>query len=136
VAFCDTINPKCHQYLVKSPEVSKKEVNQSVNDAITNDITSFPNEINIAATTKSFPSLPIISLPNISKDSALPTVVIPPENSFSPLQHSDCDQKLQSHLVLPMANNVTTGTVNATIIAKTNESKTHYKISYSLYSKQ
>jgi len=131
------INPKHHQYLVKSPEVSKKEVNQSVNNAITNDVTSSPNEIDIAATTKNFPSLPTTSLLNISKDSALSMVVIPPENSLPPpLQHSDCNQKLQSHLVLPMVNNVTTGTVNAAMIAKVNELEIHYEVSYFPYSKQ
>jgi len=70
------INPKYHQYLVKSSKVSKKEVNQSVNNTITNDITSFPNEINIAATTKNFPFLSTISLPNISKDFVLFAVTI------------------------------------------------------------
>ena len=131
------INPKCHQYSVKSPEVSKKEVNQSVNDAITNDVTSSPNEIDIAATTKNFPSLPTTSLPNISKNSALSSAVIPSKNSFSSLpKHSNCNQKLQSHLVLSVVNNVTTGTVNAAIIAKVNELETHHEISHSLHSKQ
>jgi len=34
-----------------------------------------------------------------------------------------------------MVNNVTISTVNAAIIAKVNKSKTHYKVSYFLYSK-
>ena len=39
------------------------------------------------------------------------------------LQYSDYNQKLQSHLVLLMVDNVTTDTVNATIIAKQTNQK-------------
>ena len=39
-----TIDPKHHQFL-KNLEVSKKDVSQSVNDALTNNITSFPIDI-------------------------------------------------------------------------------------------
>ena len=129
------INPKCHQYSVKSPEVSKKEVNQSVNDVITNDVTSSP--IDFPATIENSPLLVTTPLSDISKDSALSSTVIPSENSFPSLpKYSNCDQKLQSHLALSMVNNVTTDTVNAAIIAKVNELETHYEVSHSLHSKQ
>ena len=84
------INPKCHQYSVKSPEVSKKEVNQSVNDAITNDVTSSP--IDFPATIENSPLLVTTPLLDIPKDSALSLTVISSENSFpSLLKHSNCD---------------------------------------------
>jgi len=129
------INPEHHQYSVKSPEVSKKEVNQSVNDAIINDVTSSP--IDFPATIENSPLLVTTPLSDIPKDSALSSVVIPPENSFpSLLKHSNCDRKLQSHLALSTVNNITTGTVNAAMIAKANELETHHEVSHSPHSKQ
>ena len=41
-----------------------------------------------------------------------------------------------SHLALSMVNNVTTGTVNAAMIAKANELETHHEVSHSPHSKQ
>ena len=70
-----TINPKRYQYSVKNPEVSKKEVNQSVNDAITNDVTSSP--IDFSATIENSPLLVTTPLSDIPKDSALSLAVIP-----------------------------------------------------------
>ena len=82
-----TINPKRYQYSVKNPEVSKKEVNQSVNDAITNDVTSSP--IDFSATIENSPLLVTTPLSDIPKDSALSLAVIPSENSFPSLpKHS------------------------------------------------
>jgi len=129
------INPKCHQYPGKNLEVSKKDVSQSVNDALTNNITSSP--IDIPAPIENLPPLVAIPLSDIPKDSALSSAVIPPENSFPSLpKHSNCDRKLQSHLALSTVNDVTTGTVNAALIAKANESETHHEVSHSPHSKQ
>ena len=119
---------------MKNLEVSKKDVSQSANDILTNNITSSPTDI---LTTIDSPLLVTTPLLDILKDSALFSAVIPPENSFPSLpKHSNCDQKLQSHLALSMVNNVTTGTVNAALIAKANKSETHYEVSHSLHLKQ
>jgi len=128
-----TIDPKRRQYM-KNLEVSKKNVSQSVNNALTNNITSSPIDI---PTTINSPLLVITLLSDIPKDSALSSAVIPPENSFPSLpKHSNCDRKLQSHLALSTVNNVTIGTVNAALIAKANESETYYEVSHSLHLKQ
>jgi len=127
------IDPKRRQYM-KNLEVSKKNVSRSVNDTLTNNITSSPTDI---PTTIDSPLLVTIPLSDIPKDSALSSAVIPPENSFPSLpKHSNCDRKLQNHLVLSTVNNVTTGTVNAALIAKANESETHHEVSHSPHSKQ
>jgi len=127
-----TIDPKCRQYM-KNLEVSKKNISRSVNDTLTNNITSSPIDI---PTTIDSPLLVTTPLSNIPKDSALSLAVIPPKNSFPSLpKHSNCNQKLQSHLALSTINNVTIGTVNAALIAKANESETHYKVSHSPHSK-
>jgi len=127
------IDPKCHQYM-KNLEVSKKNISQSVNNVLTNNITSFPIDI---PTTIDSPLLVTTLLSNIPKDSALSLAIIPPENSFPSLpKYSNCNQKLQNHLALSTVNNVTIGTVNAILIAKANESKTHHEISHSSYLKQ
>jgi len=127
------IDPKCHQY-IKNLEVSKKNISRSVNDALTNNITSSPTDI---PTTIDSPLLVTTPLSNIPKDSALSSAVIPPENSFPSLpKHSNCDRKLQNHLALSMVNNVTTDTINAALIAKANKSKTHHEVSHSPHSKQ
>jgi len=129
-----TIDSKCRQYM-KNLEVSKKNVSRSVNDALTNNITSSPTDI--PTTIDNSPLSVTAPLSDIPKDSALSLAVIPPENSFpSLLKHSNCNQKLQSHLALSTVNNVTTGTVNAALIAKANKSETHYEVSHSPHSKQ
>jgi len=129
-----TINSKHRRYLVKNLEVSKKDISQLVNNTLTNNITNFP--IDISATIKNSPLLVTTPLLDIPKNSALFLAIIPPKNFFSfLLKYSNYNQKLQNHLALSTVNNVTIDTVNATLIAKANKSKTHYKVSYSLYSK-
>jgi len=119
---------------MKNLEVSKKNVSRSVNDALTNNITSSLIDI---PTTINSPLLVTTSLSNIPKNSALSLAIIPPENSFPFLpKHSNCDQKLQSHCALSTVNNINIGTVNAALIAKANESETHYEVSHSPHSKQ
>jgi len=113
---------------------SQQERCQSANDTLTNNITSSPTDI---LTTINSPLLVTTPLLDILKDFALFLAVIPPENSFpSLLKYSNCNQKLQSHLALSMVNDVTTGTVNAALIAKANKSETHYEVSHSPHSKQ
>ena len=122
------IDPKRRQYM-KNLEVSKKN-GRSVNDALTNNITSSPTDI--PTTIENSPLLVTTPLSDIPKDSALSSAVIPPENSFPSLpKHSNCDRKLQNHLALSTVNDVTTGTVNAALIAKANESETHHEVSHS-----
>ena len=119
---------------MKNLEVSKKDISQSVNDALTNNITSSPTDI---PTTIDSPLLVTTPLLDILKDSALSLAVIPPENSFPSLpKYSNCNQKLKSYLALSMVNDVTTGTVNAALIAKANKSETHHEVSHSPYLKQ
>jgi len=65
-----TIDPKHHQYLVKNLEVSKKGISQSVNDILTNNITSSPTDI--PTTIKNSPLLVTTPLLDIPKDSVLP----------------------------------------------------------------
>ena len=84
------IDPKCHQYLVKNIEVSKKDISQSVNNILTNNITSSP--IDISTTIKNSPLLATTPLSDIPKDSALSSAVISLENSFPSLsKHSNCN---------------------------------------------
>ena len=119
---------------MKNLEVSKKDISQSVNDALTNNITSSPTDI---PTIIDSPLLVTTPLLDILKDSALSLAVIPPENSFPSLpKYSNCNQKLKSYLALSMVNDVTTGTVNAAMIAKANELETHHEVSHSPHSKQ
>jgi len=120
---------------MKNLEVSKKNVSRSVNDTLTNNITSSPTDI--PTTIDNSPLSVTAPLSDIPKDSVLSSAVIPPENSFPSLpKHSNCDQKLQSHLALSTVNDVTTGTVNAALIAKANESETHHEVSHFPHSKQ
>ena len=75
---------------MKNLEVSKKDISQSVNDALTNNITSSPTDI---PTIIDSPLLVTTPLLDILKDSALSLAVIPPENSFpSLLKYSNCNQ--------------------------------------------